>query len=166
MTLQSVPYEIIEHSSEEAAFQFRIHKIRELIDRFKRDPKFITLGKQILEGLNPSRVELDYRVTVRIWQFMRAKVLFRRDVSGVETLQWPEYTLQYGGDCDCQIILAGTLLESQGVAVKQAVSQQRSTTEYDHIFLIVPAAGNLIFDPTNPDFNPRKNGYSNLEVVE
>lgn len=164
--LETVPYEIIQHSSETEAFSYRIGKIRELIDRFKRDPKFITLGKEILAGLNPSRVDLDYRVVLRIWQFMRSNVLFRRDVNGIETLQWPEYTLEHGGDCDCQIILAGTLMESQGVAVKQAVSMQKSSNEYDHIFLIIPAVRNLIFDPTNSVFDPNSGEYNNIEVVE
>ena len=56
-----------------------------------------------------------YREVSEIWQFVNNNIRYVRDVSGVETLQTPEKTMEFGqGDCDDQSVLIASLLESIG----------------------------------------------------
>lgn len=50
-----------------------------------------------------------------IWQFVRDRIRYVRDIRNVETLQDAEYTLTQGaGDCDDKAVLTASLLESIG----------------------------------------------------
>lgn len=51
----------------------------------------------------------------RIHAFVRDNIRYVRDIRGVETLQTPEKTLEYGqGDCDDKATLVATMLEVIG----------------------------------------------------
>jgi len=50
-----------------------------------------------------------------VYQFVRDKIRYVKDIRGIETLATPEMTLQIGqGDCDDKSVLLATLLESIG----------------------------------------------------
>jgi transglutaminase-like putative cysteine protease len=50
-----------------------------------------------------------------IWDFVKNRIRYVRDIRNIETLQDPDYTLTQGaGDCDDKAVLAASLLESIG----------------------------------------------------
>lgn len=153
------------HKNENQAFSDRIKIIYELIDKFKKDSKIIILARQIVGGINPARELLDLVCAKKVWDYVYQHVPFRRDVNGVETIQYPDITLRYGGDCDDYCVLNGSLLESLGIPVMLAVSQQNNNF-FDHIFVVLPSLGEMIFDTTHSGgFNAPKTQYRNLKTV-
>lgn len=164
---QSVPQTLTKHRNEAEAFQFRVKLIRKLIEVSKRKAEWHILSSQLLEGLNPERAQLDYQVSERLYEFITTNVPYRRDIVDVETIQLPEITVNLGGDCDDYVVLAGTLLESAGVQVQIAVSQQMGDGSYDHIFLYLPSI-QVVFDPTAypQQFPGITANYNNMKVVE
>lgn len=50
-----------------------------------------------------------------VWEFVKNRIRYVRDIRNVETLQDPDYTLlQAAGDCDDKAVLTAALLESIG----------------------------------------------------
>lgn len=50
-----------------------------------------------------------------VWEFVKNRIRYVRDIRNVETLQDPDYTLLQGaGDCDDKAVLTAALLESIG----------------------------------------------------
>lgn len=68
-----------------------------------------------------------------IQEWVRSNIRYTRDVNGVETLQVPEKTLEYGhGDCDDHAMLIAALLESIGHPTRfRAISVGRN---FSHVF--------------------------------
>lgn len=143
-----IPSFIKTHYSELSAFNYRVKKIRELIDQFKVDPNLIIFTKRILGKLDPPRERYDYQCSERIFLYLKTYVPFRKDVVSVETIQYPQITLKYGGDCDDFCVTGGSMLESVGIETKLAVSKQYSN-DYDHIFIFIPSI-QQVFDVTAP----------------
>lgn len=70
------------------------------------------LSAQLVNGSN----QKDYAEEARkIQNFVRDNIRYVRDIRGVETIQTPEKTLEFGyGDCDDKSILVASMLESIG----------------------------------------------------
>jgi len=150
------------HSTAKDAIESRLFLVRRVIEKFKRNPDLRVFALSVVQGLNPSRANLDFEVASRIFKFMRTKVPYRRDIEDIETIQEPFITLRYGGDCDCLCGAAGALLESLGVKVYLGISSQ-GRVEYDHIFLVLfPSM--LIFDVTQ-DMFPADRGKYNAALI-
>lgn len=67
--------------------------------------------------------------------YVRDDVRYTRDIRGVETLQNPEFTLEWGqGDCDDKSILLSSLLESIGHPTR-FVAVGYGPLGYQHVFL-------------------------------
>lgn len=68
-------------------------------------------------------------------QFVRDNIRYVKDVRGVETVATPERTLSYGqGDCDDQVVLLGSLLESIGHPFRFVAIGTRSPFSFNHVF--------------------------------
>lgn len=75
-----------------------------------------------------------YREVAKIWTFVKTNIRYTRDVNGVETLQTPDKTLEFGqGDCDDQSILIASLLESIGHPTR-FVALGFGPANYQHVF--------------------------------
>jgi hypothetical protein len=77
----------------------------------------------------------------KLFKFVRDEIRYKKDMHGVETIQWPHKTLQYGqGDCDCKTVLLGTMLilaHPPVVPIRLVVvaADSSRTTEYSHVYL-------------------------------
>lgn len=75
-----------------------------------------------------------YREVSEIWQFVTNNIRYVRDVNGVETLQTPEKTMEFGqGDCDDQSVLIASLLESIGHPTR-FIALGFGPLNYQHVF--------------------------------
>jgi len=153
------------HKNEREAVNFRLHKIRGIIDLCKKDYRWILFTRNLLNNKNPDRSMYDYAFSKMIFDFLK-KIPYRKDVAEIETIQYPGLTLEYGGDCDDFCVIGGTMLESIGISVKLAVSKQdpNSPGLYDHIFLIIPTLEDAIFDVTAPAFPGIKTLYRKIKI--
>jgi transglutaminase-like putative cysteine protease len=85
-----------------------------------------------------------------IFQFVRDNVRYLKDVNDVETLSTPERTLanRYG-DCDDQVTLLCSLLESVGYPTRFVVAAYQSPGEFEHVYAQVHVNDEWIdCDPT------------------
>lgn len=67
-------------------------------------------------NLTANLPQKDFAAEVRaLWSFVKNNIRYTLDVNGVETVQTPVKTLEYGaGDCDDKATLLAALLESIG----------------------------------------------------
>lgn len=88
----------------------------QLASQSKTNPRIRELALSIV-GVVPGK---HYRSEIdRIFVWVRDHIRYTRDVRGVETVQTPVKTLEYGqGDCDDQVTLLASLLESVGVRTR------------------------------------------------
>lgn len=140
----------IKHDNTQDAFTFRIRLIAETIVRKKNECFWRELALKILKTLprNLPRQYYDIEAAKTIYTWIRERVPFRKDPFNVETIQYPEVTLEFGGDCDCQVVLASVLLLNSGVNCQLIVSKQGSRI-FDHIALYIPSTDS-VFDLTAP----------------
>lgn len=155
----NIPAWHFSHYDENSAFDKRIELIKKIIFHYKRAPWIRILTLDILKPLPADlpRYEYDYVAAGTIFKWFRSHVPFRKDINKVETIQTPDVTLKYGGDCDCLCGAAGSVLESAGIPVTLAVSKSFSNM-YDHVFIFLktlPREIPKVFDLTNPGPFPR-----------
>lgn len=75
-----------------------------------------------------------HREVAEIWRFVTSNIRYVRDVNGVETLQTPEKTMEFGqGDCDDQSVLIASLLESIGHPTR-FIAIGFGPANYQHVF--------------------------------
>lgn len=68
-------------------------------------------------------------------EFVRDNIRYVKDVRGIETIATPERTLAYGqGDCDDQVVLLGSLLESIGHPVRFVAIGTHNPFSFNHVF--------------------------------
>lgn len=81
----------------------------------KEGKKTLVIRQTALSLVNGQR-QKDWTEEVnRVFEFVRDKIRYVRDIRGVETLQTPDKTLEFGqGDCDDKSVLLASLLESIG----------------------------------------------------
>ena len=81
-----------------------------------------------------------------LFEFVRDRIRYTRDVHGVETLSTPQKKLEAGlGDCDDQSTLLAALLESVGYPTRFVVAGYSGPTP-EHVYLQV-----LLGDPDSGD---------------
>lgn len=67
--------------------------------------------------------------------FVRDNIRYIKDINGVETIATPERTLAYGaGDCDDQVVLLSSLLESIGHPTRFIAIGTQSPFSFNHVF--------------------------------
>lgn len=86
--------------------------MRQLVEQYKVNPAIRETALQLVAGLD----QKDFRGEMRrLHSFVQNSIRYVRDINGVETVQTPVKTLEYGaGDCDDKATLLSALLESIG----------------------------------------------------
>ena len=102
--------------------------------------------------LQPEKDSL-HEVTA-LYEFVRDRVRYVRDVLDVETLSTPAKTLaQMIGDCDDQTTLLAAMLESVGYPTRFVVAAYTLPGHFEHVFLQVDIDGEWVCaDPTEREF--------------
>lgn len=92
--------------------------------------------RTLAQSLVRNNRQKDYAGEVRdLHRFVRDSLRYVRDVRGVETLQIPEKTLEFGGgDCDDKALLLASLLESVGHPTR-FVAVGFAPDSYAHVYV-------------------------------
>lgn len=82
--------------------------------------------------------EKDWRGEIRaVFDFVRYKIRYVKDIDGIETVLDPDKTLMIGqGDCDDKVVLGASLLKSIGYPVK-LIAVGFNGRVFSHVFLAV-----------------------------
>jgi transglutaminase-like putative cysteine protease len=120
--------------------------MRELVNACRVDPGVIQTAVGIIY-LTPERADLAEVNALFCW--VRDHVRYVRDVVGVETLCDPRMTLQrMVGDCDDQVTLLCSLLESVGYPTRFVMAGYNGP-DFEHVYCQVLVNGQwLDCDPT------------------
>jgi Transglutaminase-like superfamily len=123
--------------------------MRDLIDEGKCEPSIVHAARSMVWLLPPMD---EYAEARTIYEFVRDRVRYVKDVHGVETLARASHTLKsLTGDCDDQSVLLGSLLESIGHPVRLVVSGYSAPGVFEHVHLQVYVSSQWIdADPTEP----------------
>lgn len=106
--------------------------MRALVRRFKASPMIRQCATSVV-FLVPEKNEL--AEIEALFQYVRDTVRYTRDIHDVETLSTPEKTLAGRfGDCDDQVTLLCTLLESAGYPTRFVIAAYNGTGEYSHVY--------------------------------
>lgn len=99
------------------------------------------LALSIISGCQPHNYKCEAE---RIQQYIHSRILYVRDIKGVETIATPEKTVEYGrGDCDDMVILAASLLRSIGFdVIMLAVGFNNAL--FSHVLLEVEISGKWV----------------------
>ena len=86
--------------------------MRQFVDQYKTHPKVRELALKLTRNIPQKAYSEELRA---LSGFVRDSIRYTRDINGVETVQTPLKTLEYGaGDCDDKATLLAALLESIG----------------------------------------------------
>lgn len=115
----------------------RIKHIRGVIHRALREEDGFT--RRAALGMVRHAPERDYLAELRsIYQNVRKRVRYRRDIMNVDTYQSPRRTLELGGgDCDDYSILLAALYLAIGYPVKLKVIRTKTASDWNHIYIVV-----------------------------
>lgn len=100
--------------------------------QYKTDPAMRALARQIIASVPEKNwtAEAD-----AIRTYVRNTIRYTQDVYGVESLQTPPDTLQFGqGDCDDQALLVATLLLAAGHPARFVAFAFNGPGEYEHVY--------------------------------
>lgn len=103
-----------------------------LVRRAKENPQLREYALTLVAGVP----EKDFEAEVsEIFGFVRDSIRYTRDINGIETVQTPEKTLEYGqGDCDDQSVLLSALLEILGNQTR-FIAVGRKRGQYSHVLV-------------------------------
>ncbi len=86
--------------------------MRGFVSRYKTDPRIRELALSLTRNLPQKDFQGEINV---LYSFVQNHIRYIKDIDGVETVQSPIKTLEYGqGDCDDKAVLLATLLASAG----------------------------------------------------
>lgn len=123
-----------------------------IMSKLTKEAKKRLAIRRLAQSLVQGNQQKDYAGEVRdIHRFVRDNIRYVRDIRGVETLQIPEKTLEFGsGDCDDKAILLASLLESIGHRTR-FVAVGFSPNSYAHVYIESQLAGKWIpLETTEP----------------
>lgn len=103
---------IIPLSSGLAGIKETLGYMRGFVETYKTHPRIRELALQLTRGISQKAYSEEVRA---LSDFVKNRIRYTRDVNGVETVQTPLKTLEYGaGDCDDKATLLAAMLESIG----------------------------------------------------
>lgn len=90
--------------------------MRGFVDQYKISP----IIRELALSLTRHLPQKDFGGEINsLFSYVQNSIRYVRDINGVETVQTPVKTLEYGqGDCDDKAVLLGTMLESLGHPVR------------------------------------------------
>lgn len=107
--------------------------MRQLINAYKTDVEIRTTAANIV-FLTPEKD--DFAEVEAVYNWVRDHVRYLKDVNQVETLTTPDRTLQLRyGDCDDQVVLLGSMLESIGYPTRIVLAGYSDPGVYEHVYL-------------------------------
>ncbi len=117
-------------NSDKRKFDASIRAIVLLLRKFRTNPHIRKTALHLVRDV-PERDHVQEAKTLHA--YVRDRVPFRRDIHGVETIQTPDITLLYGGDCDDKSLLLAVLLESIGFLTRMIVVTNNILKNFSHI---------------------------------
>lgn len=104
-----------------------------LVKQFKRDPMIRDTAIALTAGLPPR----DWAGQARLlYEYVRDRIRYTRDVLGVETIQTPPVTMELeAGDCDDKSTLLATLLQSIGHPARFVATGYRAPHSFSHVYI-------------------------------
>lgn len=107
--------------------------MRRLVRENKRNTAIRDAAIDLTRDLRPK----DWAGEIRaVFEYVRDHIRYVRDVTGVETLQTPEATIDIGaGDCDDKSTLLASMLESIGHPTRFVAVGYRATRAYSHVYV-------------------------------
>ena len=108
--------------------------MRRLVKQYKVRPEIRETALNLIQFL-PQK---DWHGELNaVYQFVKNRIRYVRDIRGVETVQTPLKTLEYGqGDCDDKVTLLAALLSAIGFKTRfKAIGFKPD--QYVHVFLEV-----------------------------
>lgn len=133
-----------EHSVRNLDDKIRI--LRKLVDEALKHPQKSRELRDIVTRVLSQRcgktwcvAEKDWRGEVEaIFNFVRQRVRYTKDIDGKDTFQSPLYTLsRRAGDCDDFSTLLAAMLRMAGHRVKFRVVRTKKSSNWDHIYVLV-----------------------------
>jgi hypothetical protein len=124
--------------------------------------EFFKLESVQQTGAAMKRLAWNYRQDMapyQLWSFQKVfdkikNIPYRFDLSGIETLQRPAYTMRQsgdGGDCDCKAICLLAYCYLNEIPAKIMALARRATMDLHHVILYCKIEGNWIpVDTTYP----------------
>lgn len=121
--------------------------MRQIINAFKTDLEIRTTAANVV-FLTPEKDDLAEVEAVFNW--VRDHIRYLKDINQVETLTTPDRTLMFGyGDCDDQVVLLASMLESIGYPTRLVISGYYDPGIYEHVYLQALVGNQYIdLDPT------------------
>lgn len=106
--------------------------MRQMVERFKASAAIRQCATSIV-FLAPEKNE---RAEIEaLFHFVRDSIRYTRDIHDVETLSTPDKTLAGRfGDCDDQVTLLCTLLESVGYPTRFVIAGYQGNGDYSHVY--------------------------------
>lgn len=139
---------IVHISNGTAGIYQTLAAMRRMVNQCKTDFT-IRQAATSLVFLTPEKDEIS---EVRaIFEFVRDRIRYTKDIHGVETLSTPDKTLAgMVGDCDDQTTLLASLLEAVGYPTRFVIAGYNGP-DYEHVYLQAWVGGQWIgLDPTEP----------------
>jgi transglutaminase-like putative cysteine protease len=104
-----------------------------LVNQYKRDPMIRDTAISLVAGLRPRDWSGEARA---IYEYVRDRIRYVGDVSGVETLQTPPVTMELeAGDCDDKSTLLAALLESINHPTRFVATGYRAPQSFSHVYV-------------------------------
>ncbi len=107
--------------------------MRMIVLEWKTDPSIRDRAIQLLARVPPKDQvgEVD-----AIFRYVRDKIGYLPDVSGIETLHTPNLIIEQGrGDCDDKVTLASSLLEAIGHPTRLVALRFAPYVDFSHVIL-------------------------------
>lgn len=106
--------------------------MRRLVRSGKKDLPIRQAALSVVGGLDSKDW---YREALSVWNFVKENIRYVRDINGVETIQTPDKTLEFGqGDCDDQAVLIASLLEAIGHPTRFVAIGLTPANNYQHVY--------------------------------
>jgi len=146
---------MVEQNGGKAGIEQTLKYMKDLKNEYKINPVVRGLAMSLVAQL-PQK---DYKKEILILTaYVKNQVRYTRDIAGVETLQTPLKTLEFGqGDCDDKSMLLAAMLESIGHHTRfRAVGMKKN--DFCHVFPEVNFKGKWIAlettEPVKPGWVP------------
>lgn len=148
---------------------FVIKKIIELIEKYKSN-FFI---RELAIRLTKDKKKIVDKINA-IWNFLKSKVKYVKDIYNVETLQSPLITLYWGaGDCDDLAIIGACFLNAIGIKIALVLVSTDPLKLYNHIYLycilkdiMKKPKRVIVFDLTADKLNKEPKKIYNKKIIE
>ena len=122
--------------------------MRGMVRTYRKIPEFREFAANLIKGLPQKAYNAEINT---LFEFVRDKIRYMRDVNQVETLQTPDVTLSLGyGDCDDKSVLLATMLETTGHPAR-FVAIGTKPGRFQHVYVETLSGKKWIpLDPTEP----------------